>query len=398
MRWLFVICLIIAIIGIWGYIDFHLGKYVHAKNWKNREYPKRKSHIQLITNGGELYKSYFQDLQEAKHSIHILFYIVKNDRFSKLFFEALIEQAQRGIKIQLLLDWLGSRKVPKEWIMEARKYGIEIEFCHRPSFPFLFFTLQQRNHRKITIIDSHIGYLGGYNIGKEYIDMEPELSPWRDYHIRIEGEGALDLEQEFLVDWYRATNNKVNITHTPEKVVGESVHYFYPSEGIGVVEHIENLIHRAEESIIIGTPYFVPPKKVFLALLDALNRGVYVSVLVPDKADHPFVKEGSFPFLRKLLGAGGKVHQYEKGFFHAKVIVLDNTVCDIGTANFDNRSFLLNHEINCFIYDQDFIKEVKEALQEDMNRSTFLTLENLKKVPFSVTIREWIAGLVRGLL
>ncbi|MBS4178015.1 cardiolipin synthase [Lederbergia citrea] len=399
MGWFAGIMLLILLIAIWSFADFSLGRYMYKKRWQLREYPLRKGHLQLITNGADLYKSYFQDLSEAKTSIHILFYIVKDDRFSEAFFKALMEQAKKGVKVRLLLDWLGSRKVPKSWLMDAREDGIEIAFSHRPRLPYLMFSLQQRNHRKITIIDNNIGYLGGYNIGKEYIDLDPELSPWRDYHIRLEGEGVGDVQQEFLIDWKRATGKVIQ----PESVVyeigkTEMEHRLFPSEGVGVEAHLIPLFEQAEKTIVIGTPYFIPPKKLFAAIEDALDRGVKVSVLVPKKSDHSIVKEASFRFLRRILAKGGAVYQFQNGFFHAKVIVIDGKICDIGTANFDRRSIQLNHEINCFIYDLPFIKEIEAALYEDISQSSQLTFEDLQKVGLSVRTKEWIGVLIQGLL
>ncbi len=399
MGWITGICLLIVFIVIWAYIDFTLGSYIHKKQWTRRSYPLRKGQLQLITNGADLYRCYFNDLREAKKNIHILFYIVKNDRFSHAFFEALKEQALKGVKVRLLLDWFGSRSVPKNWIAEAKEIGIDIVFCHRPYFPFYFFTLQKRNHRKITIIDGRIGFLGGYNIGKEYIDLDPELSPWRDYHIRMEGKSVADLQQEFLLDWKRATNQEIRIdsmSFSDQAMTME--HYLYPSEGIEAEAKLIQLIEKAQEKIIIGTPYFIPPAKLFSAIEIAQARGISVSILVPEKSDHPIVKEASFRYLRKVLAGGGNVYQFQKGFFHAKVIVIDGNICDIGTANFDRRSILLNHEINCFIYDKVFISDVENALAEDIEHSTVLTLEELQKVRVFVRIKEWIGILFQGLL
>lgn len=232
MGWIAGIISVLVLIAVWSYADFSLGKYVHMKRWEVRDYPLRKGKLQLITNGADLYKGYFKDLREASSSIHILFYIVKNDRFSNAFFEMLKARARDGIKIRLLLDWLGSRSVPKSWIEEAQSLGMDIVFCHRPRLPFIIFSLQQRNHRKITIIDGKIGYLGGYNIGKEYIDLDPELTPWRDYHLRLEGEGVADLQQEFVIDWKRATGEEIQIEYKPDAGRGQMEHLLFPSEGL----------------------------------------------------------------------------------------------------------------------------------------------------------------------
>ncbi|MCJ8007885.1 cardiolipin synthase [Lederbergia wuyishanensis] len=400
MGWFIGILLFIALLIVWCYADFHLGLYLHKKRWKKRSYSMRKGHLELITNGPDLFETYFKDLREAKSSIHILFYIVKNDRFSQVFWDVLMDKARQGVKVRLLLDWLGSRHVRKNWIKNARSNGIDVAFCHVPRLPFLIFTLQQRNHRKITIIDNYIGYLGGYNIGKEYIDLEPKLSPWRDYHIRLKGEGISDLQNEFMADWVRATKkNKPEFEdNTIDKEDLQMLHRFYPSEGVGAEYHLLKLIDGAKTSIIIGTPYFIPTEAIIKSIEAALNRGVSLTVLVPDTADHAIVKEASFRYLRRVLAAGGQVYQFGKGFFHAKVTIVDGEICDIGTANFDQRSILLNHEINCYIYDKTFIADVEKALAEDISHSHPMSLEKLNNVSIGVRIKEWLGRAIEGLL
>ncbi|WP_062110683.1 cardiolipin synthase [Bacillus niameyensis] len=398
MRWLFGIVFILIFITIGGYVDFLLGRLSHQRHYKKQDYPLRFGDLQLITSGPDLYRTYFQDLKKAHSSIQIIFYIVQNDHFSNVFFEILKEQAEKGIQIHLLLDQIGSRKVPKKWFDQAQLSGIKISFCHRLRFPFFFFSLQQRNHRKVTIIDGKIGYLGGYNIGMEYIDLDPKLTPWRDYHIRLKGEGVADLQQEFWLDWNKATGERLKREETELPYQGRMVHKIFPTVGIGLEEVMIEHIHKAQTTIIIGTPYFIPPKNIFLALIKALERGVDVKVLVPKTSDHPIVKEASFRYLRQLLDLGCSVYHFQNGFYHAKVLVIDDDFCDIGTANFDYRSMLINYEINCFIYDKTFISEVEATLAEDMNQSEKLSLEGLKKVGVLVRMKEWVGWIIKGLL
>ena len=397
MQWFTGALLSISAVAAWLTLDFLLGKRVHALQWKDREYPLRTGRLELITNGPNLFTRYFNDLEKAESNIHVLFYIVQNDRFSERFFKLLMNKAKQGVQIKLLLDWFGSRKASKALIREARALGVEIHYGNRPRLPFLFFTIQQRNHRKITIIDGKIGYLGGYNIGKEYIDLDPLLTPWRDYHLRLEGKGVGDLQREFFADWERAAGSQApcSASFFPDLDEGPTVHQLFPTEGVDAAQHMIRLIERAKEKIFIGTPYFVPPENVMLALEQALAKGIEVILLVPERSDHPIVKEASFPFLRRILAGGGDVYQFRNGFFHAKVIIIDCSVCDIGTANFDCRSMLLNHELNCFIYDEDFIAEVQEAVAEDLDHSTRLCWDDLRNLPLSVQRNEWIGRLLR---
>lgn len=399
MDWILSLFLLIFLFVFWLVIDYQKGKRSLREQHTKRIYPIRKGHIELITNGAELYKRYFQDLQAAKHSIHILFYIVQYDPFSQVFIEILQEKAQSGVDVYVLLDWVGSRNIPNKWIRKARKAGINIEYCHRPRLPYLFFTLQQRNHRKITIVDGTIGYLGGYNVGLEYIDFDPKLSPWRDYHLRLRGKGVHDLLQEFSFDWQRATGEKLELTKSEYNHQEDTMAYqLYPTEGVGMEETIVNIIHQAKKTLTIGTPYFIPPENIMVSLEEALQRGVKVTLLVPKIPDHPIVKEASYPFLRRLLRLGGKVYQFEKGFFHAKVIVIDGEFCDIGSANMDYRSIHINFEINCFIYDQVFIQEVEETIRKDIEQSKELTLEDLEQITISEKIKQGVGWVLRKFL
>lgn len=400
LEWLAWIVVIITVLFVLCMADFYIGRFIARKRIEWPNYPFRNGNMQLLVRGEDLFSHYFTDLLQAQSSIHILFYIVKNDPFGDLFFKILMNQAQKGVKVRLLLDWIGSRTVSKRMIQDARKKGIEIHYCNKPRFPFFFFTIQHRNHRKITIIDGRIGYVGGYNIGKEYINLDAVLSPWRDYHLRVEGQGIADLQHVFLLDWKKATGEK----HFDEQALfpplaeGPVAHRFFPTEGVGAEEEIIGHIEKAKNSIFIGTPYFIPPKKVMHALEKAMENNVKVTVLVPDVSDHVIVKEASFPYLRRILAKGGTVYQYKKGFFHAKVLLFDDAVCDIGTANFDYRSLLLNDEINCFIYDKEFIARVKKIIGEDIMQSKPLSEQDLQAVNLGVRAKEYIGVLLKGLL
>ncbi|WP_243462925.1 phospholipase D-like domain-containing protein [Mesobacillus boroniphilus] len=260
---------------------------------------------------------------------------------------------------------------------------MEFAYSQMPKFPFLFYSSQVRNHRKITVIDGKIAYLGGFNIGKEYNDQDPTLSPWRDYHLKMTGEGVTDLQSEFLEDWHAAA--KVNLlqnkAYFPALEKGTIRQQLVPTEGILLEEMMSDLISNAKTSIFIGTPYFIPSKRVFNLLRESITRGVSVTVLVPLVSDHVLVKEASFPYLRTLIKDGSQVYQFLNGFYHAKVLLVDDEVCDVGTANFDKRSMFLNYELNCLIYDGDFIKKIKRILTEDILNSRKAALVDFTHAP-----------------
>ncbi|MFE8697835.1 cardiolipin synthase [Cytobacillus sp. FJAT-53684] len=400
MNILLTLALILLIIALWLSLDFTLGRINQIKNLKRVNSPFRESSIDIFTKGPELFADFFSELKKAKHHIHILFYIVKDDSISKEFLNILKKKSDEGVEVRLLLDRIGSSSLKKRMIKSLKSHGIHFSFAHRPKLPFLFYSLQARNHRKVTIIDGKLGFMGGFNIGKEYINLDPKLSPWRDYHLKITGEGVSDLQKEFLTDWHSETN--INLLgkdcYFPKLSKGQFRHQVTPSKGAFLEEAFSALIGKAKESIFIGTPYFIPSKRLLNDLNAALARGVKLTVLVPHISDHLLVKEASYPYLKSLLKNGAVVYEFLNGFYHAKTMIIDDEICDIGSANFDRRSLFLNYEINCYIYDRVFIDRVFQVIKTDIQDSKPLTLEELNRPNLFRTCKEWIARLVAPLL
>ncbi|MEI5909049.1 cardiolipin synthase [Bacillus spongiae] len=396
--WWVLILFILLILGIWIIVDFSLGKYFYEKNKKKRTYSKRKSNIQFFASGPELFKQMLADFEQANKSIHTLFFIVENDSFSQEFFNLLEKKASEGVTVRLMMDRLGSYKIKRNIIDRLKSKGVQVQFSLTPKLPFLLFSIQKRNHRKITVIDGEISYIGGFNVGKEYIDEGKEkLCPWRDYHLRITGEGTKDLQTEFLIDWGNTALFQDSSLFPPLNK-GASTHQLFPSEGVNIEIFYKNLIENAQHTLIIGSPYFIPSKVLEEALYSALNRGVKLSILVPYEPDHPLVKEASFRFFRKLLPLGAQVHQYKNGFFHGKVIIVDHIIADLGTVNFDKRSFFINLEMMNLVFDPTVISTVMKTVEIDMKKSHLLTLDELKHVGLWIRFKEQIAHIMSDLL
>jgi cardiolipin synthase A/B len=401
MTWVWIVIAFIIVITSYCIADYINGKRSYHQLCPIRDYSKRSGDIHLITHGKDLFSSFFTDIKKATSSIHILFYIVRDDQFGKDFLQRLIRKAEEGIEVRLLLDWVGSYGVSKSLVKKLKDAGGHVAFSDHPRLPFVFFSLQQRNHRKISIIDGKVGYVGGYNIGKEYIDGDPVLSPWRDYHLRILGESIEDLQNEFFVNWKSATGEsyiKSEKYFSNPEVKGKMLHQFFPTEGLRLERAICELIDMAKESICIGTPYFIPSKTVLGKLMEALKRGVKIRIIVPEKPDHLLVKEASFSYFRTLIPLGAEVYQYLNGFYHGKVITVDQQVCQIGTANFDRRSIYLNHEINCYIYDREFLQKMTAVIEKDILDSKRLTVEELENTSFLTKMKELGAKAVADLL
>jgi len=384
---------ILAILILLLIIDFRLGERAQRKKTKRKNFPIRNSDFTLFTDGTELFPSLFDTVKQATSHVHILFYTIKTDSISKEFLDLLKTKANEGVEVRLMLDWLGSIKIRKKIRKKLKNAGVQFAFCQLPSFPYLFYSLQERNHRKIAIIDGKIGFMGGFNIGKDYVHTNFKLSPWRDYHIKMTGEGVDDLQREFLIDWKNAfgVNLLQDPIYFPKQEKGPARHQVIPTQGVYLEEILCDLIRNCKTSLVIGTPYFIPSNRVMQELLAAIDRNVKITILLPNKADHPFVKEASFRYLRILLKNGVKVFQYMNGFFHGKLIIADETIAVIGSANFDKRSFFLNHELNCCIYDFSLIKEIEDMIQIDINESKELLLKDLTNQSIGTFIKECVA-------
>lgn len=388
--------LLLICFALWFIIDLLYGRILHLKRLKPRAFPLRRSDFHLYTCGTNLYNDLFHDIKQAKHHIHILFFIVKNDEISQTFLQLLINKAKQGVEVRLLLDRIGSHQLSRESIHSLQKNGVSFSFCHKVKLPFLFFSANQRNHRKITIIDGKIGYIGGFNIGEEYLGHNSKLGLWRDYHLRLTGEGVQDLQKQFLHDWRDDTSQDLleNAIYFPKQQPGTMLHRFIPTDGAYLQQTFLNLIESAKKELYIGTPYFIPGKKIMDALLQAKGRGVHVTILVPHKADHPLVREARLPYCRKLIQAGCDIYSFQEGFFHAKIIMVDNHICDIGTANVDMRSLYLNHEINCLLYDEAFIKKIKTEINKDIEASTLLSWKDVTSLTIVDKGKEWIGTIL----
>lgn len=395
------ILLAVGLFIAWLALDLHLGRKKHLKEVKRLKFPKRQGDIQLYADGNLLYEDLFDDMRKASHHIHSLFYMVRDDHASKEFLSILKYKADQGLEVRLLLDYFGSFDVKKETVKELKSHGIEVQYYHKPAFPFFFFSINQRNHRKITVVDGKIGYVGGFNIGKEYLGQDPEFGVWRDYHLKLEGEGVQDLQSQFIQNWEQAgdfPSREWGDAYYPAAEKGPITHKLVPTNGGHLSETFLTLLQRAEKSIIICTPYFIPSDSLLEELLRALSRGVKVTVLVPAKADHPLVMDAAFPYFKAIIPAGAEVYRFYLGFYHAKVMVIDDHTCDIGTANFDKRSLFLNNEINCLIFDKEFVHKTVEEIHKDIHNSEKLTLEFIQKRSFMDKSREQLSKFLSPLM
>ncbi|GMR66997.1 cardiolipin synthase [Bacillus sp. MN7755] len=357
-------------------IDVEMGKKMASEYEVGQV---RLGEFQLYTNGEELYKKLFEDIRNAEKYVYIHFYIVGKDEISKEFLQLLEKKATSGVEVKLSVDRIGGYKLKKKIIHQLKSNGVQFTFSKKPKLKHLFYSLHQRNHRRIVTIDGKVSYVGGFNIGKEYLGQNPKFGPWRDYHVRVKGNGATDMERKFVTDWEEDTGEKMPI-HESLPAIGHVKYQYLFSDGKGLWEKYGALLKQAKTSLIIATPYFVPSKEMMKELKDALNRGVNVKILVPFKSDAVLLKQAAYPYLKDMLHAGAEIYQYQNGFFHGKVTIIDGEIVDIGTANFDNRSFYLNTESNCIIYDKGVTADVWNRLKEDFHKSKKFSEEDFEKI------------------
>ncbi|MEC2073523.1 cardiolipin synthase [Alkalihalophilus marmarensis] len=398
MNWLWIALLIFIVLFTWLRLDFVAGQKKQRREATRHDQITRHSDVSFLGNGDEFFEALFADLNQAEHHIHLLFYIFKEDHIGQKALKILEDKAKEGVTVRLLVDRFGC-KLSRKTIKQLKKNGVRFAFSHPVSFPFIFFTLNRRNHRKLVIVDGRVGYIGGFNVGDEYLGRDPKFGPWRDFHLRLVGDGVQDLQEQFLEDWQTAKQKFVKEEELyPYLRKGPHPLRILPTDGSYLEETFISLIGQAKESITIGTPYYIPGQPLQQALIEAAKRGVDVRLILPKKGDHPFVKEAAFPYFKDLLEAGIHVYQYYRGFFHAKAIVIDTQMADVGTANFDKRSFHINHEINCLLYDEAMVRVVLDELEHDIYIAQRMTIESWKSRPLIQRGKEKFATLISGLL
>ncbi|MTH51951.1 cardiolipin synthase [Bacillus mangrovi] len=342
----------------------------------------------LLNDGAELYKRLFYDIDHASSSIYIHFFIIRDDKISREFIEKLSRKAKQGVDVKLSADAVGST-MDNQMMEKLKENGGKFTASRSPGIRNFFYELNHRNHRKLAVIDGRISYLGGFNMGEEYLGNDPKFGYWRDYHIRLTGGGARSVSEQFKRDW-EEDNGKRDPSFRKEGFLqrGPVSYQFLFSTGGDLENRMIGLIHQAKEEIFIATPYFLPTDALMEALQLALHRKVSVHLLLPDHPDYWYTKPPSYPKTRMLLKNGAVVHLYRNGFFHGKVMVIDEKIADIGTANWDPRSLYLNDEANCLIYSPEFIREIKKELQEDFGRSRILTEEMYDSIPWWESMLE----------
>ena len=370
-----------------------------------KSYLTQDNNVEILNNGISMFDFLLNDIKYAKESIHIEYFIVKNDDTGKKLLRALIDAAKRGVQVRFLVDALGTSKLDRNLVKEFEKFGGRIAYFFSPKYIKINLRFNYRNHRKIVVIDGRIGYAGGFNIGNEYLGKKKKFGHWRDTHIRMKGQAVSDIDARFILDWRMTSKEKlgleqayydfaVPVGNTSMQIVSSG-----PDTDNQEIKHAYlKMINSAKKNICIQTPYFVPDQSIFTAIQTAALSGVDVKIMIPSIRDHIFVYWATYYYCGLLLKAGVKIYIYDAGFLHAKTISADGEVCSIGSANFDIRSFRLNFETNAFIYDCKVTAEMDKYYQEDLEQCRELTAEIYKKRSWTIKLREGIAKLLSDIL
>ena len=362
--------------------------------------------VDVYTNGEDKFKQLIEDIKNAKNYIHVEYYIFKNDFLGKKIIEELTKKAKEGLEVRLLVDAMGSRMLTKNTLKHYIQAGGKFSLFFPGILPHVNTRINYRNHRKIVVIDGIYGYVGGFNVGKEYINRDPEFGFWRDTHTRIKGDAVDDLNERFLLDWCYASHEKITDYNKyiceDKNVSGDVCMQIVTSGPDHKEEYIKNayikIINNAKKNVYLETPYFVPDAPVLEALRISALSGVDVRIIIPGKADHFFMKWAASSYIGELLEAGVKVYSYKNGFIHAKTMVSDSGVMSIGTANMDIRSFKLNFEVNAFIYDDRIAIDGENQFRKDMEFSEEITKEIYNNRRLLLRIEESLIRLLSPIL
>ncbi|WP_299092575.1 cardiolipin synthase [uncultured Metabacillus sp.] len=359
-----------------------------------------------LTDGIETFEHIFRELKKAKHHIHLEYYIVRHDQVGQKLKEVLIEKVNEGVEVRFLYDSVGCWKLSKNYIRDLNKSGVEMIPFLPVRIPLLNNKINFRNHRKIIVIDGTVGFVGGLNVGDEYLGKNSHFGYWRDTHLLLKGEAVRTLQMIFLQDWYYMTNKKLssptyltNLLDKPEQTGGVQLIAGGPDNKWDVIKNLFfSMIISAKKSIWIASPYFVPDEDILSALKVAALSGIDVRLLVPYRPDKKIVYYASRSYFPELLDAGAKVYEYTKGFMHSKIIIVDYELASIGTSNMDMRSFHLNFEVNAFLYRTASTQKLVDEFIKDIEQSKEIILEEYAKRAFYKKLFESTARLLSPLL
>lgn len=365
--------------------------------------------LELLPSGREKFNSLFAAIKQAKHHIHMEYFNFRSDSIAKEMFTLLAEKAKEGVKVRTMFDAFGNfsnnRPLKKEHLKMLNERGIEIVKFDPIRFPYINHVFC-RDHQKIVIIDGKVGYTGGMNIADYYINGLPEIGPWRDMHLRIDGPAVEQLQRAFLHVWNKETQQHVEgdiyFPFSQDSLSRLPVH---AGNQVAIVQRIPHVtpdimrkayiaaLDAAEHKVQIINPYFTPTSSIRKAIKRAARRGVRVEIMMPGKSDIPFTPDAGFYIANRLRKAGAHIYIFNGGFHHSKIMIVDDRFCTVGSTNLNSRSLRYDYEINAFIFDLPLTDQLVEIFHEDKKNSTILTRDEYKKRSAWKRFVGWFANL-----
>ncbi|KVQ59921.1 cardiolipin synthase [Burkholderia territorii] len=359
--------------------------------------------VRTLVNGDATFSAILSAIDTARDYVIVQFFIVRDDALGQMLRDALLARAAAGVRCYLLYDSIGSFDLPHSYVDTLRRGGVEVHpFATHRKFVNRF-QLNFRNHRKIVVVDGNRAFVGGHNVGVEYLGANRRLSPWRDTHIEIRGPVVASIQHVFAEDWHWATQTLPPLAAPPQALPDDAMHCLAVPMGPADKQETGSLffveaINAARERVWITTPYLIPDEAVIAALKLAVMRGVDVRILIPSRRDHYVVFEASKLYARDLVDAGVKVFRYRPGFLHQKVVLIDRVAAAIGSANLDNRSFRLNFEIMVLTVDRAFADEVEAMLDADFAQAYEVDANEYRHSPAWRRIAMHVARLFAPIL
>ncbi len=356
-------------------------KYIHETS--GRSVYEDDTYVEVLNNGDEFFPFLAKELKKAKEYILMEFYIVKNDKIGRKILDILKEKAKEGLEVKLIYDHFGSNKhLDKKYMNSLREAGVKTLAFDPQTLSIFNSNLNFRNHRKATVIDGHIGFMGGMNLGDEYNHESPKFGFWRDTHILIKGNGVTSIQNVFIKDWYYISNEVLDykMDKSNEHFPGMfAVIESGPDFENGLIRDVYiKMMFRAKKSIKIVTPYLIIEPEVMSALKIALKSGVEVNLLVPGLHDYVMVGFATQSYYEQLLSMGVRIYEYRKHFVHSKVLIIDDEIGSVGSVNFDPRSFHLNFEVTG-VFQNEAIRKLVHSFEDDLTKSDEIILEKWKK-------------------
>jgi cardiolipin synthase len=360
--------------------------------------------VELLIDGEATFDSILAGIDAAEDYVLVQFYIVRADDIGNALKERLIEAAERGVDVYFLYDEIGSLGLPATYVRELRDAGVNASPFHSRKGSGNRFQLNFRNHRKTVVVDGHSAWVGGHNVGDEYLSRDDQVGHWRDTHVRISGPGALGAQVAFVEDWYWAADEQpAGLNWDPAPVPGASAQVLVIASG--PADEIETAsllftqaINIATRRLWIASPYFVPDDAIVQSLQLAALRGVDVRILIPEVSDNQFVKLAAYSYFDQVGAAGVEFYRYQDGFLHQKAMLIDDGVAAVGTANFDNRSFRLNFEITAIVAEPEFAAEVERMFEADFAASRLMGAQELESKSYLFRVGVRIARLAAPVL